>query len=806
MSLYETYRRGGGKPVEPITRRYSLFFRFHGFLIFNLLVALVVLAAVPGFAQQQRGTINLEVHDPNGGPLQSTVTLSSAINQVSQSFETAQSGKYQATDLPFGVYELQVSKEGFNSVQKVVEVHSAVPVTISVTLPLATVTSTVRVSAMPTTLVDKESVQSTITLGSKDLKVQIPAQMGYGLTNAVVHQTPGWIYEANGVLHPIESQYDVLFVVDGIPITENISPAFAPPINSADVQSIRTMTAGFPAEYGRKLGGIIEVTTKQNLPAGLHMNGGIGGGSFNNVNGNLNLGYAHGKNQFMATANGGLTDRYLNPPVLANYTNHGSMNSFTAFYTRNISENKRLQLWGRRGEVHYLVPNELVQQQAGQRQDVGTEDTSAQFDYTQVLSPTLLYNVEGSFVDESFRLASNNLATPVIVSQNRGFRQTYLRATISGTHGNQDWKAGTDLIVNPVHEALQYTITDPSYFAPTTAPNFQFSDHQYDIEPAAFVQDSLHLGNWNVRAGLRYDRYDFVVNEGAWSPRFALSYYFPHPGVLVHFDYDRVFQTPAMENLLLASSPLLQSTNSLVVRLPVRPAHANYYDVGLTTSFFHQFRFQADAIYRSFRNYADDDTLLDTGVSFPIAFAHGWIQALTAMVSLPHWGRFSGSINYAWQYGIAKGPITGGLFIGASDVSGVASNASFPDSQDQRNTGGANFRVQVTKRLWVATEEWYGSGLPVSLSSTDTYASLLPQYGPQVLSQVNFALQRVRPSYSIDLGAGYQLYEKEQKTVGIQIQGSNLTNHLNVINFASLFSGTAIGNPRSFSAELTFGF
>jgi hypothetical protein len=804
VSSHETDQQTEDEEIAPANQGRCLFPRARGPLA--LFFSVILLAVASAFAQQQRGTIDLQVQDPNGGPLVATVQLSSAVNQVSRTFETGQDGKYQATNLPFGVYQVSVSKEGFNSAQKVVEVHSAVPIEVSITLPLATVTSSVRVSATPTTLIDTESVQSSVLVGSKNLQMQIPAQLGHGITNAVVHQEPGWIYEANGVLHPRGSEYDVLYVVDGIPITENLSSAFAPPISSSDVQSIRAMTAGFPAEYGRKLGGIVEVTTKQNLPAGLHMSGGIGGGSFNTLDGHLNLGYAHGKNQFVATSSAGLSDRYLDPPVLANYTNHGSMNSFTGLYTRDISQNKRLQLSFRRGEVHYLVPNELVQQQAGQRQDVGTEDTSAQFDYTQVLSPTLLYNVEGSFTDESFRLASNDLATPVIISQQRGYRQGYIRATVSGTHGNQDWKAGTDLIVNPVHEALQYTITNPSQFDPGTARNFAFSDHHYDIEPAAFAQDSLHLGNWNVRAGIRYDRYDFVVNEGAWSPRFAISYYFPHPGVLVHFDYDRIFQTPAMENLLLASSPQLQSTSPLVARLPVRPAHANYYEVGLTAAFWHQLRFQADGFYREFRNSSDDDTLLDTGVSFPIAFAHAWIQGVEGMLTLPQWGRFSGSLSYAWQYGTAKGPITGGLFIGASDVSGVTDTSSFPDSQDQRNTGNANFRMQVTKRLWVATEEWYGSGLPSELSSNDTYANLLPNYGPQVLSQVDFVHQRVRPSYSIDLSAGYELYDKERKTVGIQVQGTNLTNHLNVIDFASLFSGTAIGNPRSYSAELTFGF
>ncbi len=86
----------------------------------------------------------------------------------------------------------------------------------------------------------------------------------------VVNAQPGWLDEANGVLHPRGSEYDVQFVIDGLPMTENRSPGFAPPIETSDVESMRVMTAGFPAEYGRKLGGVVEVTSPKNNPAGLH--------------------------------------------------------------------------------------------------------------------------------------------------------------------------------------------------------------------------------------------------------------------------------------------------------------------------------------------------------------------------------------------------------------------------------------------------------------------------------------------------------------------------------------------------------
>ena len=87
-----------------------------------------------------------------------------------------------------------------------------------------------------------------------------------------------------------------------------------------------------------------------------------------------------------------------------------------------------------------------------------------------------------------------------------------------------------------------------------------------------------------------------------------------------------------------------------------------------------------------------------------------------------------------------------------------------------------------------------------------TRESLLAQYGADILGEVDFARSRVRPSYSLDASAGVDLYEKESKRVSLQVQGSNLTNHLNVFNFASLFSGTAVAVPRNGSVRVAMVF
>ena len=371
------------------------------------------------------------------------------------------------------------------------------------------------------------------------------------------------------------------------------------------------------------------------------------------------------------------------------------------------------------------------------------------------------------------------------------------------TIGKPEWTAFSV----PSMKRCNTTITDPTQFDPGTQQQLQFADRHWDIEPSVYAQDQWHHGDWNVSAGLRFDHYGFVVQKSAVSPRVGVARYVSSLNLLIHASYDRVFQTPAMENLLLASSPEFNSIDPVVLRLPVEPARANYYEVGITKSFFGNLRLDANVFRRDFHNYSDDDTLLDTGVSFPISFAKARIAGEEVRLSVPHWGRFSGYLSYANQSGIGQGPITGGLFLGDDAASGLTDTSKFAVSQDQRNTLRTRVRYEATKRVWLAFSGDYGSGLPVEIDNgAIDFNFLLSQYGAAIINQVNFNKGRVRPNYSVDVAVGAEMYRKEQRSAAIEMQAANLTDHVNVINFASLFSGTAVGTPRSVSAQLKLTF
>ncbi len=357
----------------------------------------------------------------------------------------------------------------------------------------------------------------------------------------------------------------------------------------------------------------------------------------------------------------------------------------------------------------------------------------------------------------------------------------------------------------------QYTKRSPTRSltrrSSNTALQFAFAEHKWDIEPAFYVQDNFHQGNWNVSAGLRFDHYGFVASESALSPRVGVSRYIDRWKILLHVSYDRVFQTPAMENILLASSAQVISLNPEVLRLPVRPSRGNYFEGGISQALFAKLRLDANVFRRNFRNFADDDVLLDTGVSFPVAFNKARIFGEELRLAIAEWHRFSGFLSYSNQSAIAQGPTTGGLFLGSEASDLLTDTGKFAVTQDQRNTVRASVRAQIAKRAWVAATADYGSGLPVELDPTRIDMNfLLAQYGPEILSRINFDRGRVRPNFSLGAAFGVELYRKESRSLHLQIEAANLTDRVNLLNFAGLFSGTAVAAPRSAAAHLRFVF
>lgn len=753
-------------------------------------------------AQSNTGELRLRVVDPTGLGLESSVELVCEANQLHRTYVTDSSGVLEAKTLPFGVYRLQITRGGFQTWSGLVEVRSAVPTQVQVSMSVAPQETTVVVNDSAT-LVDPHRTGTIYRVGQDTMNHSSIAMPGRAVID-LVNSQPGWLLESNGVLHPRGSEYQTQYVVDGVPLTDNRSPAFAPEIEADDVESMAVLTASFPAEYGRKLGGVVEISTTRDVRPGFHGKAAASGGSFGTADGYLMTQYGWGKNTLGVSAEGALTDRYLNPPVIQNFTNHASSSDFAGHYERDLTANDRFGLTFRHEQTVFQVPNELVQQAAGQLQDRGSFETMGVLSYQHIFSPNLLGDVRVMSRDEESRLSSNDLSTPIIAAQQRGFREGYLKGSIAGHHGVHEFKAGVELDYGSLHEQFSDVITDPSQFDAGTPPTFAFSGRGLDREQAVFAQDLLRLGRWTLSAGVRWDHYQLVVEKNATSPRLGLAWYWPRADMVLHASYDRIFQTPALENILLASSTAVIALNPQVLRVPMQPSRGNFYEAGLTKGFFGKIRLDANYYERFFDNYADDDLLLNTGVSFPIAFRKGKIYGAESKLEIPQWRRLSGYISYSYLVGFGYTPVTGGLFLGNDATTALTNAGRFPVTQDQRNTVSTRFRYQVASRLWTAFGGSYGSGLPTEFNGTPQDA--VQQFGQQVADRINFDRGRVRPSLSLNVAAGLDLLKRDNVQMSVQSEVQDLNNRLNVINFAGLFSGTGIAPPRGYALRVVTTF
>lgn len=753
-------------------------------------------------AQSENGELRIAIQDKDGLAIPASVQLMSEANDYR---ETAQADSYGIADfkhLSHGKYTLTVKQTGFAPISQVVQISSQLAVRLKVSLAIAALNTSVTVEDSDT-LIDPHPASGVNRIGKDTIDHRAASLPGRSVVD-LVNSEPGWLYEGNAVLHPRGSEYVTQYVLDGVPLTDNRSPSFGLDVDADDIQSLSIYTAGFPAEYGRKLGGVIDLNTVKDTRDGFHGTVVASGGSFDTLDGYALGQYHSGSNTIELSSDAARTDRYLNPPVLQNFSNSGTTNDDSARFEHDLRNGDHLSFLVRHGVSRFEIPNEQLQDAAGQRQDRAIVETIGIVSYDHTFTPGILADFRGMVRDNSQTLWANDLSTPIIPSQDRGFREGYFKATVSIDKGIHNWKAGLEVDSTHIHEAFGYTITDPTQFDDSTPTNFQFRSGKWDLEQSGFVQDQINLGKWTINAGLRWDHYQLLVNQNALSPRLGVARYFPKAEMVFHASYDRVFQTPFFENILLSSSDAVTSLNPSFLRLPVKPSLGNYYEAGLSKGAFHKLKLNINGFYRRMNNYLDDDQLLNTAVSFPITFAKASLYGAEAKLEIPHWGHLSGYGSYSYIVGSASFPVTGGLFLGSDVADTLSGVGRFWDSQDQRNTVRARFRYDLTRRVWVAAGGEYGSGLPVAFQGDP--ADAIAQYGQQVVDRVNLDHGRVRPSLAINAGLGADLIKRDAFALQFQFDAENINNRLNVIDFAGLFSGNAIAPSRNYSARLKIKF
>ncbi|MEQ1896446.1 MAG: TonB-dependent receptor [Vicinamibacterales bacterium] len=760
-------------------------------------VALLLLQFAPALS----GELRITVRDLAGLPVRTVVDVAGDAAQVHALVETDARGVAVARRLPFGTYRITVTDAASGRATGFAEVRSALPTEFQLVLGAAAVQAQVTVDAV-STLAAPRQTGSQRRIGAERLATRSFSLPGRTMPDLVANE-PGWLLESNGTLHPRGSEVQTQFVVDGLPLTDNRSPAFAPSMDLSDLHAVTILTGGYPAEYGRKLGGVIEIDTSGDTLRGFHGSFEGSAGSF--ASGGLAGGgtYAWSRGILTVTGSGARTDRYLDPPVEENLTNRGSSGRLSVHAEGDLTTADRLGVIVRRGRASFLVPNEPQQEATGQRQSRANDETMLQGSYRRVFNTPLLFDVRAMQRSHSAGLTSNAASTPVNLREDRGFRESYAKATVTGQRGRHEWKMGGDVSVTAVREAFDYTVTDEDHLPAGTPLAFGFAERRSGHEAAVFMQDQIRGERFTLNAGLRFDTYALVVSDRALSPRVSGAWSWPGRGLVLRASYDRAFQTPAFEHLLIASSPQVTVLAEQITRLPVLPSRGHFLEAGLARTVGERWRVEGVVFDRRMDHFADDDVLLNTGISIPITFHSAHVRGLETTLDVPRWKRLSATLGYTLMRGTGEGPVTGGLFLGEEELDALEQGV-FPLTQDQRHTLRLRLQTTLGTRAWAAGGLAVNSGLPVE--ADDDLDEAEERYGEPIVSRVNLAEGRVRPTWSLDAAFGATLAHRGSTRLTLQADVRNLTNRLNIINFAGLFSGTGIAAPRTVGVQMRLEF
>src|SRR5262249_14888831 len=150
----------------------------------------------------------------------------------------------------------------------------------------------------------------------------------------------------------------------------------------------------------------------------------------------------------------------------------------------------------------YEIPNEQLQQAAGQLQNGDNFETMGTVSYSHIFSSSIVGDFRGMVRDNANDLYSNPDSTPIIAFQHNWFREGYFNGSVSIHRGRQEWKLGVESDATFLHEQFSDIITDSTQFDDDTPPSFSFAGAKPDLEQSVYAQDLIRLGQWTVSAGL----------------------------------------------------------------------------------------------------------------------------------------------------------------------------------------------------------------------------------------------------------------------------------------------------------------
>lgn len=728
-------------------------------------------------------------------------------------------GRFRFPRLPVGEYRLSASRQGFQPVQFDIALRPREIQDLVVEMTLRPLQEMVEVTAAENFAAPLHSPGST-TISPEWLE-RIPLPQRTNLADTIVLSAPGMIRGHDDFVHVRGHEVALNPFINGVSFWENPHTVFSPGLGADYIASMSVMTGGFPAEYGNRFGGVLDIVTKSGLTMPNRGSVTFGLGTALRHNAGFELGGRMRRLGYYVNGTGFESARFLSPPeeIALHDTGRGARTFAQVDYVADSKNTFRLTLMG--DGANFQLPKTLL--------DAAWRPGFSNFQRTRSQTSILAWDrihsgdlrVHTAFYQRysRVRMLPNADRYGAKLDAARTLETYGIRSDWTRYAGGHALKGGVDLVLLRPEEAFTY-LSQPwiqfthlpeinqshiHFRGPNRGP-VVFEQQKTGGQISAYVQDQFRLTR-SLRAdiGVRYDRYSLASSAYHFSPRLNIAYTLSS-GTVLYSSYNHFFVPPPVENVLAGSSGLTRFVSEIGVPLPpLRPIVEDQVELGVLQLLAQRLRLGLAGYYRLSDNPVHTVLFPDSRFYAYANFDKGVAYGMEVKVEAPVLALgLSGYLNYALGRVWFHNPVTAGFITEAEHLS---QKNRFLAPMDQTHTLTAGLTYQHRRGRLSATMFFeYGSGTPGSHPSGD-HAHEDAASPHSHATGHGLCGERCPEHFTQNLSVAWHAVQAgEQARLIFQFNIENLTNNVYLLSKESTFVQGQYSIPRMFSASLKVRF
>jgi outer membrane receptor protein involved in Fe transport len=667
-----------------------------------------------------------------------------------------------------GEFAVAVPAEGTYSVSAVLETYRSEYVIVKIgTEPLAPVKLTLAQTKeialeirSPLPPIQYKASSETYSVSRKDIEI-LPRGNNLEVSDVLL-TVPSVVYGALKQTHIRQDHANQQFRIDGIPIPDTVTGAFAEIVPPRAWERADIILGGMEAQYGNKTAMVLDITSKSGTRPGfgsLQMFG----GSNETVNPSFEYGGTVGEQFRYYILNSYVTtNRGIEPPTLGKTVFHdqseknntylrgdyqlSNRSNFSWIFLNAVAKYQIPTLNGLSANPAVLLT--LLPGFTPVASEAVDQNQKENNQYTQLVwrhdaNATSFFSLGAYFRHGHANFTTDPLNvlayTPDIAEPFSAANQKRT-AYSGGVRLDHTWvpntqhlvKSGIQIDYTNANNTAQIFAFDTSTGAPD-APVItrEGSNRNIQWREEFWVQDQWSPNDhWTFNLGLRYDQIQGFYNEGQVSPRIGATYRYNQSNVF-HAYYGRLFTPPNVEQVAFTN---LNTENTTAhpedpTGFSPRAERAHYFEVGSYHAIGTYATLELTGYYKLAHFLSDAGQFGSTPLLNFFAFQYGWQRGIEGALKVQFSENLSGRGNVAWGQCKGYGLQSGQYLLEQKEINDIGSPGGVFCDHSQFMTSSAVLSYKFLERTTISGQMLYGSGLRTAADEdAKTNSTHVPSY------------------------------------------------------------------------------